>query len=695
VGRITAIYGQDTEKPYTPRLELTLNIWTLTKQRNNLPPAVAALSQSGLPLSGQLDLFALPAAEGGVPALPIARGAAAESSTPPNLMGGCAAFCGSAPAAPIRPGAAAPARPSALPCLAFWLIPLVALLGGAASALAGSAGQTSHLAQAGIGTAITTTGPPLATLAPAALWPAAIILLAVFGITLWLAVRKSPRIKELFRNFLPGLGLATASTIFTILRFLMSQAVNTVTRTRDGRPLSPRRAHRLARIIRLIEPLMRFFRVVLPAKAVGERLSRSAHASLVQALDEAQSSRRIRAGPWWLFWLLDFLQIPLFAFRTPASNWIILNPWYSHEYSRSIVHELTEQVSFSHEDAERICREVFPYADAPHPHAIRYLRYLDARQLIEETSNWADGAPLTFRRVFFKGLIEAVHKYRATSLWTTDAFWPRGECDFDEAMEQNGFYESGEFLNFIQPYLVFQESGVCHLLNIEELKRAPGRNNKSAWEYVELNIRESIKLIVTDYAKKEFWVKDISPGFMEVLLHRNLKQMPFFLFQRFFEVAADMCLIFVSLLIGVVLAALSLEHVMEYLEFYLPAAPEIFLTRKWWVILASPFLIWASTKLLKVSQRFEEMAEELTKPYFLEKLRWRIVGNDTNGITSYRQRLIQLMADGALPPLLANIYRGFLENEPWVQESLAAAIWLRTTLKATEDIVALAVVTDI
>tara|TARA_B100000315_G_scaffold160833_1_gene149245 strand:- start:723 stop:7283 length:6561 start_codon:yes stop_codon:yes gene_type:complete len=87
----------------------------------------------------------------------------------------------------------------------------------------------------------------------------------------------------------------------------------------------------------------------------------SEHHELALTLEDVRQGR-IRAGPNWLFSLLDFLRIRLYAFN--YRGYIIVNPAYLHdtqETQRSIIHEIAALSSFTHQQAEELAKQLVPF----------------------------------------------------------------------------------------------------------------------------------------------------------------------------------------------------------------------------------------------------------------------------------------------------------------------------------------------
>ena len=160
-----------------------------------------------------------------------------------------------------------------------------------------------------------------------------------------------------------------------------------ITRTRTGEDLLPAQKRRLADILRdefhgSNGFVIGGYRTVLLWDAISPELQQRLIAEHPEFQETMLSVRtgRIRAGPDYLFTLLDQEGIKLYGFS--YNGYIILNPAYLEEYPRTILHEIAELNGFSHSDAETLARACCPVESF----TVRLLRV--ASDLRDTMSGW-------------------------------------------------------------------------------------------------------------------------------------------------------------------------------------------------------------------------------------------------------------------------------------------------------------------
>ncbi|MFA4843199.1 MAG: hypothetical protein WC658_05155, partial [Candidatus Omnitrophota bacterium] len=129
-------------------------------------------------------------------------------------------------------------------------------------------------------------------------------------------------------------------------------------RTRDGKELPPVKRFVL-RIVSFLTYILTFgFRIGFPQEAFdtdAEFRLKDNNPQLKQTTDEVKTGR-IRAGPRWLFALLDLLGIRLYGFN--FNHFVILNPTYPQEYTPTIIHEIAAIAGWAHEEAEGLAQNI-------------------------------------------------------------------------------------------------------------------------------------------------------------------------------------------------------------------------------------------------------------------------------------------------------------------------------------------------
>ncbi|MFA4843236.1 MAG: hypothetical protein WC658_05345, partial [Candidatus Omnitrophota bacterium] len=133
-------------------------------------------------------------------------------------------------------------------------------------------------------------------------------------------------------------------------------------RTRDGEELPPEKKDRLNEVAAVAFASSKGFRTGFTTLNYFDHITPELEQRLITEHPEfAQTIQavrrgRIRAGPEALFEQLDAEGIELFGFN--HNGFVILNPAYPEEYTRTIIHEIAAIAKWPHEAAERLAQQV-------------------------------------------------------------------------------------------------------------------------------------------------------------------------------------------------------------------------------------------------------------------------------------------------------------------------------------------------